>query len=125
MTPPALNLSISILPPDEKKRYQVVKFHGELDKAGLLSIRERIDELVERFTGQYLAFDLSELDFINSESIGFLTTVHAHLIKTGKSLVILQARENVKDVFTVIGLFSIMNYFDNLPEFVNTLTVTG
>ena len=122
MPAPGLNLSLSILPLDPKNQYQVIKFHGELDKAGLESIREKIDDIVDHFDGQYLAFDLSELDFINSEGIGYLTTIHSHLIKNNKNLVFIQAKPNVKDVFAVIGIFSIINYFDSLSDFVNTLS---
>ncbi len=119
---PSHLLNVSVLSVDEEKRYQVIKLKGQLDKAGLESAREQIDSLVDQFTGQYLAFDFSELDFINSESIGYLTSVHAHLTKSGKNLVILAAKPNVKDVFMVIGLLSLMSSFDSLSDFVNTLS---
>ena len=116
-----LNLNLTILPSPNNGKYQVVKFAGDLDKAGLQSIQEKIDALVESFSQPYLVFDFSDLNFINSESIGFLTTIHSHLIKNNKSLVLIQAKANVKDVFTVIGLFTFISYYDSLAAFLEKI----
>ncbi len=96
------------------KNYTIVKFVGDLDKAGLESIRTNIMKTVDDLMDKYLVFDFTDLDFINSESIGFLMEVHSHLFKISKNLVVSNAKANVKDVLSVIGIFNIIQYTDSL-----------
>ena len=115
------NLQIDIQPSQKDQHYQVVVFRGDLDKAGLSCVKQDLEALTGRFVGQYLVYDLTQLHFINSESIGFLMTMHSRLAKANKSLVLIGACDNVKDVFQVIGLFHIMRYYENLASFLETL----
>lgn len=115
----AENLTIQIVPPLNK--YQVVEFRGEMDKAGLTEVKGKLEALIENYSLQYLVFDFGALDYINSESIGFLMAIHSHLVKTGKALVVVNAKANVKDIFQVIGLFSVVSYYDTLNQFVEKI----
>jgi stage II sporulation protein AA (anti-sigma F factor antagonist) len=122
MSPPnAPNLSIQVLPVVVAESYQVVQLEGELDKAGLSHIKDQLMDLLGKFSQKYLIFDFEKLDFINSESIGFLMTIHSHLTKMDKNLVIINAKANVKDVFTVIGLFNVISYYDSLSSFLEKI----
>ncbi len=108
------NLKIRIQSPE--KNYQIIGCEGDLDKAGLDENRQKIEELVNNFTLPYMIFDLSKLGYINSESIGFIMMIHSHLAKLGKTLIVVDAKTNVKDVFQVIGLFNVVQYFDTLAS---------
>ena len=112
----AVNLSINIMPPDKNHKYQIIEFIGEFDKTGLSSIKEEIDNLVQNFSEELLIFDLSKLNYINSESIGFLMSIHTHLTKTGKNFALINATANVKDIFDVIGLLQVINHYDSLQS---------
>lgn len=109
------NLQIAIAKPTDG--YQVIEFSGAMDKAGLTANKPAIENLVQSYSLNYLIFDMTRLDFINSESIGFLMSIHSHLVKSGKKLVVISAKPNVKDVFQVIGLFDVIPYFDSLKQF--------
>jgi len=113
--PPTLVLRVQ--PPDEKKLYQVVEFQGDMDKAGLEVVKEKLETLADTFPGQYLVFDFSDLNYVNSEGIGFLIALHTHLLKLKKGLVFLSAKPHVKDVFFVIGILSIVEYYDSMDSF--------
>lgn len=110
-------LKINILPPDEKNSYQVIELTGDMDKAGLDVVREQLEQLSENYPYQYLVFDFSDLNFINSESIGFLMMVHSHLVKMKKVFVLVSAKDHVKDVLSVIGILGIIEYHDALDDF--------
>jgi anti-anti-sigma factor len=110
-------LKLDILPPDEKNSYQAVRLTGDMDKAGLDVVRGQIDQLSRNFPYQYFIFDFSGLNFINSESIGFLMMIHSHLVKIKKVLVVVSAKDHVKDVLSVIGILSVIEYHDSFDEF--------
>lgn len=110
-------LKLEILPPDEKNSYQAVQLAGDMDKAGLDVVRDQIDQLSRNFPYQYFVFDFSGLNFINSESIGFLMMIHSHLVKMKKVLVVVSAKDHVKDVLSVIGILNVIEYHDSFDEF--------
>ena len=103
------------------QNYCVVNFEGNYDKFGLEQVKENIEKLVDTCENKYLVFNFAKLNFINSESIGFLLTLHSRLVKKDKSLVLLQAPNNVKDVLEVIGMFKIISHYDSLAQFEQTL----
>lgn len=111
------NLSIVIQDLDEKSNSQVVKFTGEFDKAGHIEIREELDKFVEGFSLKSMIFDFSELKFINSEGIGYLMEIHAHLVQRDRQLVIVGPNSHVNDVFKAIGLSEIIPLFNCVNDF--------
>ncbi len=110
-------LTLEIQAPVADKNYQLVAFDGEFDKAGFSAIKQQLDKLFKDFTANTLVFDFSNMTFINSESIGYLMEIHTHLAKTGKKLVIVAPKANVKDVFEAIGIQQIVPIFKDLSEF--------
>lgn len=101
----------------QEKDFVVLSFDGDLDKLGLESVKKQIDSIVENASKTWMVFDFTGLNFINSESIGFLTTVHYRLIKKDKRLVIIGASDHVFDVLQVIGITQFIKSFANLTAF--------
>lgn len=114
-------LNIVIKKPLESLNYECVEFIGDLDKFGLQTIKDGIEEIVNGLGCDYLVFDFSKLNFLNSESIGFLLTVHYRLTKKNKNLVLVSAPANVKDVLDVIGMLKLIKYFDSVFSFEESL----
>lgn len=114
------NLVLQIGEPSSTDNYQIIKFNGEFDKAGHSEIKEGLDNVVKSFGGKNLIFDFESLKFINSEGIGYLMEIHAHLIKSDKRLVIVGLQHNVKDVFETIGISEIIPIYTNLDEFLSS-----
>ncbi len=110
-------LKIKVFPAETNPKYELITFDGDLDKLGLESIRDQIDEVTEKIEKQYLVFDFTLLSFINSESIGYLLTTHSRLVKKGKILVIVNAAEHVKDVLEVIGMTKLVKMYPSLTTF--------
>ncbi|MBI4975228.1 STAS domain-containing protein [Candidatus Peregrinibacteria bacterium] len=111
------HLLISIEPSGADSNYQVIKFDGELDKAGHTEIKEELDKIVLEFPKKTLVFDFKNLKFINSEGIGYLMEIHSHLVKTDKKLVIIGVNSHVNDVFKAIGITQLVPLFDDFDSF--------
>lgn len=114
-------LAVKIEAPVKKMDYRVARFVGDMDKVGLESERNVLENCVDTLEESYLVFDYTALNYINSEGIGFLLTLHLRLTKKNKTLVVVNARANVKDVLEVIGMFSMIKYFDSLKAFEESL----
>ncbi len=114
---PNLNIQVQELSAD--KKYQVVTFNGEFDKAGHTEIRELLDSSVKAFDGKNLVFDFSALKFINSEGIGYIMEIHTHLIQRDRQLVLVGLNDHVKDVFETIGISEIISVYPTLNDFLN------
>jgi len=110
------NLKVFVLDSTDPS-YQIIKFVGEFDKAGHADVRDDLNSKVRAFDKRFLVFDFTELKFINSEGIGYLMEVHAHLLKQDKKLVIIGVNDHVKDVFETIGINEIVSIYDSLEDF--------
>lgn len=114
-----LNLTTEIYP--EKEGIQVVDFKGNLDKVGLQSVEEKIEKLVDEFAGKFMVFNYADLEFTNSEGIGFLLTLQAKLVKKNAKLIVIAAKDHVKDVFNVIGMTKIIDCYESMPQFMESI----
>ncbi len=99
--------------------YRIVSFEGEMDRAGLAEVRSDLEICVNSFDNKFLIFDFSLLKFINSEGIGYLMEVHAHLVQRDKQLVVLGLADHVADVFEAIGISQVMPIYKDLDSFLN------
>jgi len=120
------NVSNLIIKIDVRKNsdYTIVSFDGDLDKLGLELIRQQIDELVENLETTYLIYDFANLNFINSEGIGYIITIYYRLLKKEKILVIVNASAHVKDVLQVIGINEMVKLYDDLKAFTEAINKT-
>ena len=114
------NLRVEFNPIGEAKDYQIVRFIGEFDKAGHAEIKSQLDKFIENFQLKNLVFDFSALNFINSEGIGYLMEIHAHLMKSDRHLVIVGLNSHVRDIFTAIGIAEIVKIYQSLDDFINS-----
>lgn len=119
----ASSITIDIKPAGHHDQYRLVGFIGNLDKAGLDEVRGQIEEVVDSVKDEeFVVFNFEHLEFINSESIGFLLMLHTRLVKKQKKLIIVDAVDHVKDVLDVIGMLKIIDYYPSLEEFEKTLS---
>lgn len=96
--------------------YEVVEFHGELDKSTVESTEQQLAELLAHFTRKYIIFDLSDLSFINSEGIGFIVSTFTKLAKKNCKLLLSGAKQNVADIFELVGLPKLLSVFTTVGE---------
>jgi stage II sporulation protein AA (anti-sigma F factor antagonist) len=96
--------------------YEIVEFKGEMDKSNIAQIRSGLDSYLRNYKKDFLIFDLSALEFINSEGVGYLVSVYYTLLKQAKRLTIAGAQPQVVDVFDLVGLTKLIPCYKTSPE---------
>ncbi|MFA4890817.1 MAG: STAS domain-containing protein [Candidatus Gracilibacteria bacterium] len=104
---------------NKEKNYQIIRFIGEFDKAGHMDIKDELDAVVKDFEFKDLIFDFTDLKFINSESIGYLMEIHAHLVKREKKLILIKPDAHVKEVLKTIGIDEVIPMYPSLDGYLN------
>ncbi len=94
----------------------MVHLKGELDEVSVNPLKEAVDKELGNEAVKKLIFDLTDLNFINSKGIGYLVSVHTHLTKDGRSMAMAAAKQPVMDVVSLVGLTTIIPYFETLEE---------
>jgi anti-anti-sigma factor len=116
------SITADIKPKGYKADYRICYFGGAMDKAGLSEIRQKIEDFIEEIDDEkYVVFDFGNLEFINSESIGFLLMIHTRLVKRGKRLIVTGAQDHVRDVLDVVGILKIIDYYQSVEAFEKNL----
>lgn len=108
-----INVAISDGPQPSVK---VVALTGEMDEASLEVVKNQIDGILNDSNIKRIIFNLTGLGFINSKGIGYLVSVHTHLSKDQREMVMAGANEVVMDVISLVGLTSIVKYFKTIEE---------
>ncbi len=103
----------------DNPKYWIIEFIGNLDSYGLAERRKEILEAVNAFDKQFLIFDFTALEYINSESIGLMLQINETLLGKNQQLVLIRAKKNVIDVLEVIGLLETVSYYKDLDEFLS------
>lgn len=80
-----------------------VGIDGELDVAGADKVKEHLNGLVEEKPVD-LKIDFTNLEYIDSTGLGALIGVLKRLKVNEKDIYIVNARKNVKKIFTITGL---------------------
>jgi stage II sporulation protein AA (anti-sigma F factor antagonist) len=106
-------LDLNVIAVEAGARHQIIEFKGEMDKSNNLEVREALNKFIEAYTLDFLLFDLTYFDFINSEGVGMMVSMFYKLKQLNKGLVIVNPQPRVNDVFNIIGLSKIVPVYDN------------
>lgn len=107
-------LDLNVLANQTTDNFQVIEFKGEMDKSNNLDVREALNKFIDSYGLNYLFFDLTYFDFINSEGVGMLVSMYYKMKKNNKNLFIINPQPRVLDVFNIIGLPKIVPVYDSL-----------
>jgi len=108
-----LTIAVSDGPNPESK---IVVLTGEMDESSVETIKTKLDPLLNDLKIKNFVFDLRQLGFINSKGIGYLVSVHTHLSKNQRELILAEANQAVMDVISLVGLTTIIKYFATMEE---------
>ncbi len=106
---------------DPSQIFQVIEFRGQMDKSNNQEVRDALSNFIDKFSDANLVFDLKYFEFINSEGVGLLVSLHYKLKKLNKNLFLVSPQPRVNDVFSIIGLSKIVPIFDNLESALTNL----
>lgn len=97
------------------KNIKIVRIGGQLDES---NVDEKIKEVYTLLEANpqnlNLIFDLENLEYMNSKSIGYLTDIYGKITEGGGKVVLAKARSNIADILQVVGLTQLIQSFDSL-----------
>ncbi|MBT7484616.1 STAS domain-containing protein [Candidatus Peregrinibacteria bacterium] len=112
------NITIEDLASDQAdKMVKIVKISGQLDESNVDEQSKTIYQLIEANPKNlYLIFDFSELEYLNSKAIGYLTDWYGKISAESGQIAISMAQENIVDILQVVGLTQLITCHVTLDE---------
>lgn len=95
---------------------KVVHFAGQLDETNVDAEAQKIYQIIEAMNPPYLLLDFSELSYMNSKSIGYVTDWYSKVAAKNGKIVIAQPQANILDILKVVGIAQIVNIYENLDQ---------
>ncbi|KKR06983.1 MAG: hypothetical protein UT33_C0006G0059 [Candidatus Peregrinibacteria bacterium GW2011_GWC2_39_14] len=96
---------------------KLVTIAGQLDESNVDEKSTMIYELISKTPANLsLIFNLENLEYMNSKSIGYLTDWYGKISSANGKMVIVKAKPNVADVLQVVGLTQLIPIFNSLEE---------
>jgi stage II sporulation protein AA (anti-sigma F factor antagonist) len=90
---------------------------GQLDESNVDEKIKEIYSVIETNPQNlHLIFDLENLEYMNSKSIGYLTDIYGKLTETGGKMAIAKAKSNIADILQVVGLTQLVQIFDSIDS---------
>lgn len=86
---------------------QTVKLTGDLDVYSEEDFKAFIDEKIQ--TDKDVVFDLNDLDYLDSTGLGMFMIVYNTQKENGKSVKIINAKENIKKLFKITDLTALFD----------------
>lgn len=109
--------------PSPDKILKIVHISGQLDES---NIDEKIQEIYKVLEanpkGLSLIFDMENLEYMNSKSIGYLTDLYGKVTEANGQVAIAKAKSNILDILQVVGLTQLIKTFDSTDEAKNYIT---
>jgi len=94
----------------------IVKLEGELDHHVAKTIRVELDEVISNKRSKNLIFNLEKMNFMDSSGIGVIIGRYKKLSKMGGKVAVVGVSEKVDKIFSLAGLYSIINKYENQNE---------
>lgn len=98
---------------------KIIKIAGQLDESNVDLKAQDIYKVIESINpGEklHLLFDFSELEYMNSKSIGYLTDWYSKATSDGGKICIAGARDNIVDILQVVGLTQLITCYQSIEE---------
>lgn len=113
-----INITIEPVPTtDKNKNIRIVKFQGQLDESNVDENAKTIYKLIEEIPEfLFLIIDFSELEYMNSKSIGYLTDWYGKITSKNGNVVIAKAKDNIIDILQVVGLTQLIKSYTTIEE---------
>lgn len=92
----------------------VVKLGGEIDHSVVGQIREDIEKTAEEYLTRHIIMDFGKVEFMDSAGIGMVLGRYNKLKDKEQKLVVCNCNDCVKRILFMAGVFTIVQYGDNL-----------
>lgn len=99
------------------KPVKMVHISGQLDESNVDQKIQEVYQVAEKApAGLSLIFDLEQLEYMNSKSIGYLTDLYGKITENGGQMAIANAKSNILDILQVVGLTQLVKTFNSIDE---------
>jgi anti-anti-sigma factor len=108
------------------KPTKIVHIKGQLDESNVdEKVKEIYKTIEETPKNLNMVFDMGELDYMNSKSIGYLTDLYGKLTESGGKVMIACAKPNILDILQVVGLTQLIPTFDTVKAALDGISGGG
>ncbi len=105
----------SITIEDLGENLKVAHISGQLDESNVDEKIQEIYKVIEQFPqGLNLIFDLENLEYMNSKSIGYITDLYGKITESGGQVAIASAKPNIVDILQVVGLTQLISTYESI-----------
>lgn len=98
------------------KTVKQIIFAGQLDETNVDEEAKKIYAVIDEMAEPNLLLDFSDLVYMNSKSIGYLTDWYSRSAAKGGKIVIARPQPNILDILKVVGITQIITIYDSLEE---------
>jgi len=91
---------------------KIFSFHGELDETNVDTTFPNIIADIGDFTGARILFNLVELKYLNSKSIGYIADIAQRTEDGGGKFALSNITSEVRDTLDLVGITSIVPVYD-------------
>lgn len=96
------------------KAIKMISFIGQLDETNVDEEAKKIYQVIDEMTEPNILLDFSELAYMNSKSIGYVTDWYSKAVAKNGKIVIASPKPNILDILKVVGITQIVNIYDSI-----------
>ena len=112
---------VSVLFLEDHSDVVIIQAKGRFDQTNLETLSREITPLMEHAPIRYIILDFTKVEFINSKVLGYLAELHT-MIHDNKKIVLGGCSEAVYNVLSLVGMHTILHYFENVEEALHVIT---
>lgn len=98
------------------KAVKIINFAGQLDETNVDEEAKKVYQVIDEMGVPNLLLDFSELAYMNSKSIGYVTDWYSRVVAKNGKVTIANPRPNILDILKVVGITQIIKIFKSLEE---------
>lgn len=98
---------------------------GQLDETNVDNEAKKVYQVISEMNPPYLILDLTDLEYMNSKSIGYVTDWYTQSMGRQGAIALMNPKPNILDILKVVGITQIMQVYTTLEEAQAGLGSTG
>ena len=98
------------------KAVKLITFAGQLDETNVDEEAKKIYQVIDEMAEPNLLLDFSDLAYMNSKSIGYVTDWYSRAAAKKGKMAIARPRANILDILKVVGITQIISIHESVEE---------
>ncbi|MBM7646231.1 stage II sporulation protein AA (anti-sigma F factor antagonist) [Scopulibacillus daqui] len=106
-----------------KHQVLCIRLEGELDHHTAESLRNQVNDVLQKQTINHIILNLGELQFMDSSGLGVILGRYKQIASRGGEMVVCSISPAVRRLFEMSGMFKILRLEENEQNALQTLGV--